>query len=123
MAIYTRFGSEVKLITARLIPVWIEKLPSEIKWHYAAKKPSKRTERIDEVPLWHIQAEHVDGDKCCDGKWVSNHVYVADGGWAEIQTECERLNPGDAWKYTQWNANKKAKAGDIFDPEPEKNIA
>ena len=39
MAIYTRFGSEVTLCDARLIPIWIEKRPTETKWHYT--KPTK----------------------------------------------------------------------------------
>ena len=123
MAIYTRFGSEVKLTEARLIPVWIVKHPSKVKWHYTPQDWGKTVVRVDETPIWHVKGEYGEGGLLCDGKWVVLSDLVADGGWKTIQDECERLNPENAKKYHLWNQTGGAAASEIFKPEPVANVA
>ena len=129
MTIYTRFGSEVKLTAARLIPVWIEHQGFRIKWHYVPKEPTKRTKELTETPIWHVKAEYVEGGLVNDGKWIVLSDFVGDGGWAVIQAECERLNPEDKAAYETWNTSPQwkgengPKASAAFKLEPKKNIA
>ena len=107
MAIYTRFGSEIELLTARLCPVWIEQVPGEIKWHYSEKKPTKRTKELHVMPCWHCTAKYVDnGEPVCDGKWLNPNMFRADDGIGEIWKKLWELNPGDKDRFQEWTMSK-----------------
>lgn len=122
MAIYTRFGSEVQLLTARLVPVWIERLPGEIKWHYAEKKPSKRTEAIDAMPCWHVTAkDKKSGRMICDGKLISANEFRADDGAAEIHDTMQKINPDHRDRFMEWAQGRMEAAA--FGPVDKKMIA
>lgn len=108
MAIYTRFGSEIELLTARLIPIWIEQLPGEIKWHYSEKKPSKRTREITVMPCWHVTAKYVeDGKLVLDGQEFSSNELRADGAVQEIYQAMWTINPAHKDAFQDWCAGKK----------------
>ena len=92
MAIYTRFGSEVTLCDARLIPIWIEKRPTETKWHYTKPTKTGKNAKIEEYPIWH------------------------DGGWQEIQAKLDELCPDGSEKFEQWNKKDAPSATHFFPP-------
>jgi hypothetical protein len=76
-----------------MIPVWVVKTRSEIKWHYSAPKP-KRGATVEEMPIWHYRGRYVKDDRpVCDGKWVDANGLVAQAGWPEIQAKLEELCP------------------------------
>lgn len=98
MAIYSRCGAPVKLITARQRTVYIEERPGEIKWHYKEPKPVKRTRRIDAVLVWHVTAEMTGsypdgsgkiGERLADGREITVNELRADEGWPEIEDACK----------------------------------
>jgi hypothetical protein len=122
MAIYTRIGSEIELLTARLVPVWIERLQGGIKWHYSEMKPSKRTKQITMMPCWHVTAKYVeDGEAVCDGKWLNANTLKADDGMGEILKVIWILNPIDQQRFEDWMTNR-TEAGS-FDKIEEKMVA
>ena len=98
--IYSRFYVPVNFLTAREVTVWIEKLPGEIKWHYAKPKPSKRTQRIDPTPVWHVTAEYAansedgsikKGMPVCDGQLICVNEFRAEKGTVEINDACKAV--------------------------------
>src|SRR5215813_13472384 len=94
MAIYTRFGTPVQLKSAREVPVWIERRPGEIKWHYTEPKRTKKTLELDCVPVWHVTAEATDGSAprmICDGQELCVNEFRADDGFREIIATCEAM--------------------------------
>ena len=120
MAIYTRFGSEIELLTARLLPIWIERLPGEIKWHYTERKPSKRTKEITIMPCWHVTAKDVEsGEPICGGGTFSANELKADNGMTEIYDAMWKLNPVHKDGFQDW-CNGKVQATDF---ESEKMVA
>lgn len=123
MAIYTRFGSLVRLTAARMIPVWIEHLGSEIKWHYAEKKPTRRTKELREEPVWHVTAEYEDGGLVCDGKWLNLSGFVADDGINEIIAKCHDIAPDVPAKFEQWNKAGGPEASALFEAVDLKMVA
>lgn len=128
MAIYTRFGMRVKVTEARMIPVWIERLPSEIRWHYAPKKATRRTKELREEPVWHIKATYdhgddMDGALVCDGKWMALDGFVADNGIRELHEHCHTLNCDDLFKFAEWRKANGPKASELYKLEPKNNIA
>jgi hypothetical protein len=81
MAIYTRFGGEVTLCAARMIPVWVLKTPDEIKWRYSKPTKLRRNVTVEEVPIRHYRGWYTkDGHPVCDNKWVDANSLRADGG-------------------------------------------
>ncbi len=113
MAIYTRFGSEIELLTARLCPVWIEHLAGEIKWHYSEKKPTRLTKELTVMPCWHCTAKYVDtGEPVCDGQWMNPNMFKADDAIGEIWQKLWELNPSHRQKFEDW-CNGKVQAIDF----------
>lgn len=103
MAIYTRMGSPVQLVSARIITVWttLGNIGNgmELKWHYAKPKRTTRWRKdvkVGTMDVWHARANYVDGEPVCGGDEIPLHGFVADGGISEIIAECYRLNPEDA---------------------------
>lgn len=98
--IYTCFFSPVKLLTARHVPVWIEKRRGEIKWHYSEPKRTKKTLEINHLYVLHVTAEYLEASE--DGsikagmpvfngeEFCANELKATDGV-REIDRECERL--------------------------------
>lgn len=127
MAIYTRFGSEVELLTARLVPVWVERKRGEIKWHYSAPKPTRQTIKIEEMPMWFVTAKYTDeglaGEMVCDGKLVNPATLKADGGSREIWERMHVLNPWDAAADEKWNKANGPRASELFATVQEKMVA
>lgn len=116
MAIYTRFGSEVTLCDARLIPVWIETGRGEIKWHYSQPKPRKRC-KVEERPVWHYRGWNAaNGSPICDNKWVPASSLKADDGWEEIQAKLDELCPDGTERFQQWNTKDAPEASALFIP-------
>ena len=117
MAIYTRFGSEVTLCDARLIPIWIEKRPTETKWHYTKPTKTGKNAKIEEYPIWHYRGWYSEkGDPVCDNKWVDANGLKADGGWQEIQAKLDELCPDGSEKFEQWNKKDAPSATHFFPP-------
>lgn len=114
MAIYTHYGTRVDFLTAQFVPVWIERVAGEIKWHYAEKKPTKRTKELREEPVWHVTGKFDDGKPLHEGKLVSLAGFVADDGINEIVAECHRLNPDHAAKFNEWNKTGAPNASHFF---------
>jgi hypothetical protein len=54
-AIYTRFGEEVHLTEARLIPLWFVRRAYEVKSYYTKPKKLPRNARVKEFPSWHYR--------------------------------------------------------------------
>lgn len=123
MAIYTRFGSRVEFTAARMIPVWIERLAGEIKWHYRPKAPTRRTKEIREEPVWHVTAVYDGGEVVCGGKWMNLGGFVADGGISEIMARCHELAPDAPEKFEQWSKADGPDASALFDPIEAKMVA
>ena len=110
MAIYTRFGSRVQFVSARVVKVWttlgnIGK-GHELKWHYTEPKRTKSWRKdveVDWMDVWHITARYDDdrpghgGTKPIEGERLASD-FVADNAMHEILAECYRLNPEDATK-------------------------
>jgi hypothetical protein len=123
MAIYTRFGLEVTLCDARLIPVWIETGRGSIKWHYAKPAPRKRC-KIEEHPIWHYRGWLTDsGLPVCDNKWVPVHTLRADDGTKEIHAKLDELCPDGNERFDQWNKKDAPEASHFFPQASEKEIA
>lgn len=124
MAIYSRYGDAVKITSARLVPVWIERRQGEIRWHYKAKKPGKHTDKIEEQPVWHVIATYEkDGDPVVDGKLFPISNLVADHGFKELVEVCEGINPQDAAYLEQWVKADGPELLALFHPIEEKLIA
>jgi hypothetical protein len=105
MAIYCRIGVRVNLLSARLVPVWVEHKPYETKWHYSEPKKVGKRSKVDLLHIWHATAEYAEMSRdgsCKPGMilWNGNEdpevSFVADGGLKEIRDEFYRLNPIDA---------------------------
>jgi hypothetical protein len=128
MAIYTRFGGEVEITHARFIPVWVERTPDAIRWHYSRPKKTRAGAKIEEVPIWHYRGRYV-GDSnprhwhVCDGKWVDANSLKADGGWPEIEAKLIELCPDGPAKYREWNKAGAPAASHFFPPITEKEAA
>jgi len=122
MAIYTRFGTAVTLCDARLIPVWIEKTPSEVRWHYSKPKARKGA-KVEEHPMWHYRGWYADGKPVCDNKWVDANGLKADDGWKEIEAKLLELCPDGQEKYEQWNKSGAPQASHFFPPIDAKEAA
>jgi hypothetical protein len=119
MAIYTRFGGEVTICEARLIPVWVVKLPAEIKWFYS--KPTRRFKNVREMPFWHYRGVYTDiGNPVCDGKWCDAANLVADSGWQEIDARLIELCPDGPEKYQERNKADAPAASHFFPPISER---
>ena len=108
MAIYTRFGSRVVLLSAELVKVWTTfgnmGNGPELKWHY--QEPRRTTKwrkdvKVEAIHAWHFTARYDDdrpghgGTSPLEGSRSINDLR-ADGGIKEIHDECCRLNPADA---------------------------
>lgn len=98
--IYTCFFAPVNLLSAREVPVWIEKRRGEIKWHYSEPKQTKQTLQLDCLHVFHVTAEYAEtsedgsimaGMPVMDGQEFCVNELRADGGIREINMECERL--------------------------------
>ncbi len=122
MAIYTRYGSVVTITEMRLIPVWIERHPSEIRWHYKRPEKAPKTSVIEETPIWFYRGKYENGEDVCDGKWVTCNDLRADDGWKEIETKMAELNPEDIRKFNEWNKVGAPNASHFFNPELTRNI-
>lgn len=102
MAIYTRQGSELTLLTARLVPVWIETRRGEIKWHYSEPKKTRKTIKIDLMPCWHVTAKYHDGESVFGGKLFSANALVADNGSLEVHEVLHKINPDHRDRFLDW---------------------
>jgi hypothetical protein len=123
MAIYTRFGLEVTLCDARLIPVWIETGRGSIKWHYEKPKLSKNR-KVEEYPQWHYRGWLTEsGRPVCDNKWVAVNTLRADDGIKEINNKLDELNPDHVDKFSEWNKEGAPEASHFFPQASEKEIA
>jgi len=104
MTIYTRNGLPIGLSSARIIPMWVEKRPGKVKFHY--RKPDKiaKGATLEERPSWHYRGYYIDSSSpICDGKWVDAVLLVADDGWQEIEAKLNELCPGAREKFNAWN--------------------
>jgi hypothetical protein len=113
MAIYTRWGVRVNLLSADLIPVWIEQRRGEIKWHYSEPRRTKQTVEVERVSIWHVTAEYAEhskdgsckpGMKLWYGRSEPTNSLVADDGIREINNKCRELNPAHAAKEDFYEA-------------------
>jgi hypothetical protein len=117
MAIYTRFGSEIEIIDARMIPVWVIHKGHEVIWEYAKPKKPLRHWEVTEQPTWHYRGYYKDNSSpVCDGKWVDANSLKADGGWSEIQKQLLNFAPGAQRKYEEWNKKGAPEASHFFPP-------
>ena len=114
MAIYTWSGAKVTLTEARLIPVWVVKMPSEVKWCYARPAKLRKGAKVEEIPAWHYRGTYEDGEKVCDGKWVDVSRLKADEGWNEIGAKLAELCLDGAEKYNAWNKADAPAASEFF---------
>lgn len=104
MAIYTRMGSRVQFVSARMVKVWttLGNIGNgyELRWHYAEPKRTSRWRKDVKVEtmdfVWHARATYEGGAPVCDGDEIPLSGFVADGAIQEIVAECYRLNPEDA---------------------------
>jgi hypothetical protein len=123
MAIYTRFGSEIKITAARVLPIWRRVAPGRISLHVKKpKQPARGKTTIEESPNWYVKAEYSEGGLIHDGKWTTPWWFVADNGHHEINDTLKSLNPDDWAKLNEWN---KADAPDMlhfFETLPEKEV-
>jgi hypothetical protein len=116
MAIYV-FGEEIEIIEARMLPVWIENRPGEIRWHYGPPKKLSKKSSVTEQPMWHVKAKWKDsGKSLSDGKWLTLTHIKADDGMHEIFPVLHALAPEEIVKFGKWNTTADLKASDIFDP-------
>lgn len=123
MAIYTRFGTAVKITEARIIPVWIVNTGHEIKWFFRTPK-TKRGWEVEEQPIWFFKGQDAaDGHPLCDGKWINANSLRADEGWKEITAELHRINEIDVILFNQWNKAGAAEASAFFDRVDERQVA
>lgn len=109
MAIYASGHLRVNFVTARLVPVWVEKKPADIKWHYSEPKRVGKRSKVRREDIWHVTAEYAEASKdgsCRPGMKLYGGReepifpgFKADGGIREILDECYRINPGDAERY------------------------
>lgn len=124
MAIYTRFGSEVTLCDARLVPIWVEKRAGEIKWHYEKPAKLRRGAELEEIPIWHYRGWFTeDGHPICENKWISANDLRADDGWKEIQAKLDELCPDGEEKFQAWNKQGAPEASHFFPPLTKKEAA
>lgn len=124
MAIYTRFGSEIELLTSRLVPIWVEHKPGEIKWHYSAPKKVGKRSKVNEMPMWFVTARYIeDGKPVCDGKLFNGAELKADEGSREIWLKMHELNPDHKAKDELWNKAGSPSASEIFEPVELKMVA
>jgi hypothetical protein len=116
MAIYTRFGSEIELLTSRLVPIWIELAPGEIKWHYSKPVKVHKKSQVTEMPMWFVTAKYIeDGLMVCDGKLFNAAELKADEGSREIWLKMHDLNPDHAAKDALWNKAGSPDAHELFE--------
>ena len=97
MAIYAPFGGLIRLTAARIVTVWVETMPGEIKWHYAEPKKIGKRSTVETMQVWHVKAEWPDTARpVWNGQEEPCGSLRADDGWPEIEAELYRLNPADA---------------------------
>lgn len=104
MSIYTRMGSPVQFVSARMLKVWttIGNIGNgvELRWHYSEPKRTSRWRKDVKVEVmefvWHAKANYLDGEPVCGGDEIPLSGFVADDAIQEIVAECYRLNPADA---------------------------
>jgi hypothetical protein len=100
MAIYTRMGAPVKIITAEQRPRWYVVFKSGNREVYDSEPTfsrNRRPERIEVFDIWWIKAKQVgaypDGSGAKDigqvMEWRTENDFVADDGIREIHAECE----------------------------------
>jgi hypothetical protein len=124
MAIYTRFGSEITICDARLIPVWVETRPGEIKWHYAKPDKVRKNATVEERPIWHYRGWFADnGEPLHGNKWVEASGLKADDGWPEIKRKLDELCPDGAEKFEAWNKAGAPAASHFFPPVAAREVA
>lgn len=94
MAIYSRNGAPVEIVTAREVTVWIVKKPGRIDWHYEEPKPRKGW-KIEPTPVMHVTAKRIGvypdgsgeksiGEMLFDGTEFPLSDLIADAGFAEL---------------------------------------
>lgn len=123
MAIYTRFGEEVQFKSARLAPVWVERLSNEIKHHYQPKQPTRRTKSLELMPFWFVTATGDGARALCEGKWLNAYDFRADDGIREIHETLFKLNPDHAAKEEEWNKADGPQADELFPVIDERMVA
>lgn len=123
MKVYARFGAEVNITEARMIPVWIVKTTGRIKWHYSKPKPRKGA-TVELMPMWHYRGTYADnGQKVCDGKWVPINDLNCDGGWLELDKLLKSLSPDSNEAFKVWNKAGGPDADELFQTISEKEAA
>lgn len=122
MGIYI-FNTEIEILEARMIPVWIEVGPGRIRWHYGPPRRIPKKAKVDIMPVWHIKAKWKDGELLHQGRWRNLTGVNADGGISEIYDRCKELAPLEAGKFEQWNKTDGPEATVLFEPVAEKMVA
>lgn len=125
MAIYTRMGCSVELTQARLVPIWIERHPGEVKWHYSQPTKLRKKSKVECVPMWFYKGDYTEIPfaPVCDGNWTDANSLRATEGWKEISAKLTELNPGDAAKYEEWSKTNAPEAWHFFAPLDYKQVA
>lgn len=122
MGIYI-FGSEIEILEARMIPVWIEVGPGRIRWHYGPPRKVPKGAKVDLTPVWHIKAKWKDGELLHQGRWRNLAGVRADDGASEIEARCKELAPLEAAKFEEWAREDGPEATVLFEPVAEKMVA
>lgn len=124
MAIYARFGGEVKIVAARMIPVWIVQSKGAIRWHYSKPTKLPRDAKVEEQPIWHYRGYWRDtSNPVCDGLWNSANDLKADDGWKEIEAALLEHAPESKAKFEAWNRADAPEASHFFEPIGAKEAA
>jgi hypothetical protein len=76
MSTFTRFGEEVRLTEARLIPMWFVRRPSEVKAYDTEPQKLPKTAQVEEFQSWHYRGTgkggRVDrGDRLQGRRWMA----------------------------------------------------
>lgn len=124
MAIYTRFGTRVKFVSASPFPVWIVNYGDRIKWHLREPERTKKTKEIHPTPVWFAtvmtdddRPDHGRGHFLSDGKGVCINEFVADDGMREIVAACEAIAVvDDKARLKKWNESGPDEKIDDFLP-------
>lgn len=101
MAIYSRNGAPVEIVTAREVPVWVVRKPGRIDWEYAEPKP-RRGHKVELIHVTHVTAKQVGpypdgsgvksiGEMIRDGEEFPESDLRADDGAREIGETCRAL--------------------------------
>jgi hypothetical protein len=124
MAIYTRYGPEVIITAARILPIWRKVAPSKISLHIKKPTQPKRGKvTIEESPNWYVKCHYAEGlEPIHNGKWTSPWWFVADDGAREISDLLVKLNPEDSAKWYEWNKEGAPDMLHFFAALPEKDV-